>query len=130
MFMRGNNPDKPIVVVIVEDEAMVRMAAVGAFEDAGFEVLESKNAQTAMLILAAQGGRVHALFTDVEMPGTMDGLALAKQIHLDWPLIKVTIASGHVVPRDEEMPENSRFFKKPYDLNDIIAHIRDCASAA
>lgn len=130
MLMQANRPGKPIVVIIVEDEPMVRMAAVGAFEDAGFEVLESKNAQAAMLILGAQGERVHALFTDVEMPGTMDGLALAKQIQLDWPLIKVTIASGHVVPRDDEMPENSRFFKKPYNLLDIIAHVRDCASAA
>lgn len=121
---------KPIVVVIVEDEPMVRMAAVGAFEDAGFEVLESKNAQAAMLILQAQGGRVHALFTDVEMPGEMDGLGLANQIHHDWPAISVVVASGQVTPCEGQMPANSRFFKKPYQLSSIIEHFRARTNAA
>ncbi len=103
---------------------MVRMAAVGAFEDAGFEVLECKNSQAAMAILESEGGRIQALFTDVEMPGTMDGLMLAQRIHQDWPLISVTVASGQVIPAEGEMPENSRFFKKPYNLTDVIAHIR------
>ena len=111
-------------VVVVEDEPMVRMAAVGAFEDAGFEVLEGKNADAAMLILKSQGARVQALFTDVEMPGAMNGLMLARQIHQDWPSICVMVASGHVSIDAGEMPENSRFFKKPYVLTDVIAHIR------
>ena len=124
MLMQVDIHKKPIVVVIVEDEPMVRMAAVGAFEDAGFEVLESKNAQAAMVILQAQGGRVHALFTDVEMPGEMDGLGLANQIHHDWPAISVVVASGQVTPCEGQMPANSRFFKKPYQLSSIIEHFR------
>src|SRR5271156_3576987 len=124
-----NIDKKPIVVIVVEDEPMVRMAAVGAFEDAGFEVLEGKNAQAALLILKTEGGRVQALFTDVEMPGAMDGLMLARQIHMDWPLITVMVASGQVIPGAGEMPANSRFFKKPYDIGTIVAHIRERAPA-
>jgi CheY-like chemotaxis protein len=130
MLMQSDNLKKPIVVIVVEDEPMVRMAAVGALEDAGFEVLESKNAQAAMLILKAEGGRVQALFTDVEMPGAMDGLMLARQIHLDWPLICVMVASGQVNPEVGEMPENSRFFKKPYNIGTVVAHIREQTRAA
>jgi len=127
MPMQADNHKKPIVVIVVEDEPMVRMAAVGALEDAGFEVLEGKNAQAAMLILKTEGGRVQALFTDVEMPGVMDGLMLARQIHLDWPLICVMVASGQVIPGAGEMPENSRFFRKPYDIGAVVAHIREQA---
>jgi DNA-binding NtrC family response regulator len=127
MSIRSDIQKKPIVVIVVEDESMVRMAAVGALEDAGFEVLEGKNAQAAMLILKTEGGRVQALFTDVEMPGAMDGLMLARQIHTDWPLITVMVASGQVIPAAGEMPENSRFFKKPYDIGTIVAHIREHA---
>jgi CheY-like chemotaxis protein len=125
--MQSDIQKKPIVVIVVEDEPMVRMAAVGAFEDAGFEVLEGKNAQAAMLILNTEGGRVQALFTDVEMPGAMDGLMLAQQIHLDWPRITVMVASGRVNPSTGDMPDNSRFFKKPYDLACVVAHIRERA---
>ncbi len=130
MLMQVDIHKKPIVVVIVEDEPMVRMAAVGAFEDAGFEVLEGKNAQAALLILKAQGGRVQALFTDVEMPGAMDGLGLANQIHQDWPGISVVVASGQVTPCEGQMPANSRFFKKPYQLSTIIEHFRARTAAA
>jgi len=129
MSIQSDIQKKPIVVIVVEDEPMVRMAAVGALEDAGFEVLEGKNAQAAMRILETEGGRVQALFTDVEMPGTMDGLMLARQIHTDWPLITVMVASGQVIPGAGEMPENSRFFKKPYDIRTIVAHIRERAPA-
>ena len=128
--MQFNNKKKATVVIVVEDDPMVRMAAVGAFEDAGFEVLEGRNAQAAMLILQAEGGRIQALFTDVEMPGAMDGFMLAKQIHQDWPRICVMVASGQVFPVAGEMPENSRFFKKPYQLSDVIAHIRASTPAA
>jgi len=127
--MHSDNQKKPIVVIVVEDEPMVRMAAVGAFEDAGFEVLEGKNAQAAMAIFETEGSRVQALFTDVEMPGAMDGLMLARRIHEDWPLISVMVASGQVNPGENDMPENSRFFKKPYELAKIIAHIREREAA-
>ena len=130
MSIQSSSEEKPIVVIVVEDEPMVRMAAVGAFEDAGFEVLESKNAQAALLIVNSEGGRIQALFTDVEMPGAMDGLMLAQQIHQDWPQISVLVASGQVNPGAQDMPENSRFFKKPYDLASVVAHIRQRAVAA
>jgi CheY-like chemotaxis protein len=130
MLIQADIRKKPIVVIVVEDEPMVRMAAVRAFEDAGFEVLEGKNAQVALLILKTEGGRIQALFTDVEMPGAMDGLMLAQRIHQDWPLISVMVASGRVSPCAAEMPEGSRFFKKPYDLAHVVAHIRERAVAA
>ncbi len=114
-----------IVVLIAEDEPLIRMMAVDALSDAGFTVVEAEHADSALEILQAQADDVHVLFTDVHMPGTMDGLQLAHHAHGHWPWIAVLIASGQARPMAEELPVNSRFLPKPYDHRQMIQQVRE-----
>jgi CheY-like chemotaxis protein len=105
---------KPPAVLIVEDEPLVRLCAVQIVEDAGYEVVEAANADEAIAIL--EGRRdIRVVFTDVHMPGSMDGLKLVAAVRDRWPPIKIMVTSGrHFVP-ERELPEGGRFFGKPYD---------------
>src|SRR5579864_352484 len=96
------------VILVVEDEALVRLAAVGMLEDAGFRMIEAVNADHALELLAADSD-VQLLFTDVNMPGTINGLALARQVHDRWPHIGIMVASAKQVRQLEELPAGSRF---------------------
>lgn len=118
-----------VVVLIAEDEPLIRMMAVDALSDAGFTVVEAEHADGALEILQAQADGVHVLFTDVHMPGTMDGLQLAHHAHGHWPWIAVLIASGQARPTAEELPLNSRFLPKPYDYHQVIQQVREMLSA-
>src|SRR3978361_1235436 len=95
---------KQCVVVVAEDEALTRLVAADALTDAGFLVIEAEHAEQALTILQAQGIGVHALFTDIHMPGVLDGLQLAHHAHLHWPWIGVLIASGKARPAPDKMP--------------------------
>jgi CheY-like chemotaxis protein len=127
---KQHNDEETIVVMVVEDDMLLRMAAVDALDDAGFVVLEAVNADVAVRILQARAGSVDALFTDVNMPGPMNGLMLARHTRRLWPWIGVLVASGEVKPAATEMPDNSRFFSKPYDINSVVRGIRETARAA
>src|SRR5580658_2798126 len=96
------------VILIVEDEALVRLAAVGMLEDAGFRMIEAVNSDEALELLAADSD-VQLLFTDVNMPGTIDGLALARQVHDRWPHIGIIVASGRSAPQNCELPAGAHF---------------------
>ena len=74
----------PPVVLLVEDELLVRMTAADELEEAGFQVLEAANADVALTVLEARSDEVHVLFTDVHMPGSIDGMELAEQVHARW----------------------------------------------
>ena len=99
-------------VLIVEDEMVLRMRAVDIVEDAGFRSVEAVNADEAMSILESRSD-ISLLFTDIQMPGSMDGLKLAHAVHSRWPDIKIILVSGQVKPSDAERPADSRFFGKP-----------------
>src|SRR5580692_5356217 len=101
------------VILIVEDEALVRLSAVGMLEDAGFRMIEAVNSDEALELLAADSD-VQLLFTDVNMPGTIDGLALARQVHDRWPHIGIMVASANRAPQPEDLPVGSLFEQKPY----------------
>ena len=101
------------VILVVEDEALVRLSAVGMLEDAGFRMIEAVNSDEALELLAADSD-VQLLFTDVKMPGAIDGLALARQVHDRWPHIGIMVASAKQVRQPEELPAGSRFQQKPY----------------
>jgi CheY-like chemotaxis protein len=115
------------VILVVEDEALVRLAAVGMFEDAGFRMIEAVNSDQALELLAADSD-VQLLFTDVNMPGTIDGLALARQVHDRWPHIGVMVASAKQVLQPEELPAGSRFDQKPYNPDTVVRHARELTS--
>lgn len=110
-------------VLIVEDEMMLRMRAVNIVEDSGFCAVEAVNADQALAILEARSD-ISLLFTDIQMPGTMDGLKLAHAVHVRWPSIKIILVSGQIKPSDAEKPSDSRFFGKPLSDEKMIAALQ------
>ena len=111
-------------VLVVEDEMVLRMRAVDIVEDAGFTPVEAVNADEAMTILESRSD-ISLLFTDIQMPGTMDGLKLAHAVHSRWPAIKIILVSGQIKPTDAEKPEDSRFFGKPLGSSQMVAELRE-----
>ena len=112
--------DHPVVVLVVEDEMLLRMRAVDMVEDAGFASVEAVDADEAVAILESRSD-IALLFTDIQMPGSMDGLGLAHAVHQRWPPIKIILVSGQVKPANLEIPANSRFFGKPLEAKVMIA---------
>lgn len=105
-------------VLIVEDEPLVRMCAVQTVEAAGFEVIEAESADEAIRILESRMD-IRAIFTDIHMPGSMDGLKLAHAVRHRWPPIKIIVTSGRERITERDLPEGGRFFIKPYDPGEI-----------
>ncbi len=101
------------LVLIVEDEPMIRMLAADILEDGGFEVVEAATARAALAILEKRNGDVSALFTDVDMPGDMNGLELAGIVYSRWPHIAILVTSG-VVRTVGALPGGGVFLGKPY----------------
>jgi two-component sensor histidine kinase len=110
-------------VLVVEDEMVLRMRAVDIVEDAGFTPVEAVNADEAIAILESRSD-IDLLFTDIQMPGSMDGLKLAHAVHDRWPSIKIILVSGQVKPSDAERPADSRFFGKPLAVRQMINELR------
>ena len=115
-------------VLVVEDEMILRMRAVDIVEDAGFNPVEAVNADQAFSILESRSD-ISLLFTDIQMPGSMDGLKLAHAVHDRWPSIKIILVSGQVKPSDAERPANSRFFGKPLGVDQMITELQDMVGA-
>jgi CheY-like chemotaxis protein len=107
-----------IVVLIVEDEPIIRMFAAETVAEAGFEALEAGNADEAVRILESRRD-VRVVFTDIEMPGAMDGLKLAAAVRGRWPPIEIILTSGRRNPHRNEMPERSVFIPKPYESHRV-----------
>ncbi len=120
------NQQAPLVLV-VEDEELLRLMAVDLVEEAGFVPLVAKNADEAICILE-EHSEISLLFTDIQMPGSMDGLKLAHAVRQRWPPIKIVIVSGKVPLSENDMPTNSRFFAKPYRAEHLIAELRSFVS--
>ena len=112
------------VVLIVEDEFLVRMDTRAALETAGFDVLEAGDADEAIAILSGRND-IRLIFTDVHMPGSMDGLKLAHFVRDRWPPVKVVATSGHARIADSDLPEGVRFVPKPYSAAEITATLRE-----
>jgi CheY-like chemotaxis protein len=107
-------PDQTFVLV-AEDEDLVRFVIVQALLDEGFGVIEAEHAEAALIVLESRAGHIHVLFTDIQMPGTMDGLALAHHTSKHWPWIGLLVTSARPHPDRAAFPEESRFLAKPYD---------------
>src|ERR1700685_2112531 len=114
----------PRTVLIVEDEMLLRMRAVDMVEDAGFTPIEAINADDALAILESRSD-IELLFTDIQMPGSIDGLKLAYAVHERWPLIKIILVSGQLKLPDDDKPAESRFFGKPLDVKQMMAEMQD-----
>ncbi|KQS58176.1 response regulator receiver protein [Methylobacterium sp. Leaf361] len=106
--MSGSRP----IAVLAEDEAIIRMAAADMLDALGFEVLEAEHAQDALQHLEANGGAA-LLYTDVNMPGTMDGCDLAHTVCARWPETRIIVCSGCAREEAALLPDAAHFIAKP-----------------
>lgn len=112
------------VVLIVEDEFLLRMDAVEIIAGAGFEVVEAADADQAIEILQSRRD-ITVVFTDIQMPGSMDGLKLARAIRGRWPPIKIVTTSGRADVTESDLPEGGRFLPKPYSPRQLAGILRE-----
>jgi CheY-like chemotaxis protein len=112
------------VVLVVEDEMLLRMRAVDMVEDAGFTSVEAVDADQAVAILESRSD-IALIFTDIQIPGSMDGLTLAHSVHQRWPPIKIILVSGQLKLADIDLPADSRFFAKPLEAKEMIAQLQN-----
>jgi two-component system, response regulator PdtaR len=117
------------IVLVVEDQILVRGTAVDVLSDHGYGVLDVGCAGDALAVLARQGRDIRVLFADISMPGLVNGLALVHDVRRNWPWIGLLITSGRVRPPASELPEGSRFLAKAYDVTHMAMHIGELASA-
>ena len=111
-------------VLLVEDEELIRMTAGEALADEGFQVHEARHAAEAITFLEQNHAKIHILFTDVSMPGEMDGVGLAHHASQHWPWIGLIITSAMPQHMHRPLPEGIRFVEKPYRLSHVIQHVR------
>jgi two-component system, response regulator PdtaR len=122
-------PVRPsVAVLIVEDEPLIRMGTVYLIEDAGFDVYEAGSADAAIALLELHK-EIRLILTDVDMPGSMDGLKLAHYVRGRWPPVKIIVTSGHVKVTEESLPAGALFMRKPYDPAEITHKVREMLAA-
>ena len=124
--MAHPHPDDPLAVLIVEDEALVRISAVAMVEEAGLKAYEAADADEAIALLEKHTD-IGVLFTDINMPGSMDGLKLAHYVRGRWPPVRIIVTSGQVAAGGRDMPLGSVFFAKPYRTMQIAGKLREFA---
>ena len=118
--MPEKKPDIRALILVVEDEALVRMMLVDLLDDAGFKVMEAAHADEALLILAAVPD-VQVVVTDVEMPrGSINGFELARRIRSEGQDIGILIASGRAAPKPGDLPEGALFIGKPVHPETLV----------
>ena len=113
----------PAVILVVEDEMLLRMRAVDMVEDAGYTSVEAVDADEAVAILESRSD-IALVLTDIQMPGSMDGLKLAHWVHERWPPIRIILVSGQLKLSSIEIPADSRFFGKPLEAGEVIAQMQ------
>jgi CheY-like chemotaxis protein len=125
--MTSSNASAPPLVLVVEDDELIRLNAVDLIECAGFDVIEATDADEAIKLLLTRAD-IAVVFTDIDMPGSMDGLKLAAAIRNRWPPIEIIITSGKVNPSAQSLPARSRFLAKPYNGERLVETIRAFAA--
>jgi CheY-like chemotaxis protein len=117
------------VVLIVEDEVLLRWQAIAIAEDAGFDVVEAATADEAIAELERRTD-IRVVFTDVQMPGSIDGLRLAHVVRTRWPPIQIIATSGRLRLRDDDLPAGSRYLAKPYAVDELAIALRELTGEA
>ena len=112
------------LVLVVDDDALLRLNATDMLEENGFGVVEAVDAADALRILESRQD-VRLLFTDIQMPGKLDGMDLAREVHARWPSVLLVITSGQIRPASAEIPDDGRFVAKPYRAQDILEQVND-----
>lgn len=116
--IKNNKP----VVLVVEDDQLIRMHAADMVSDLGFDVIEAADADEAIVLLETRPD-IAVVFTDIQMPGSMDGLRLVAVIRERWPPVALLVASGQLKPPAEDLPPGARFVSKPYMAQQLKAHL-------
>lgn len=123
--MSEEKPDAaPPVVLVVEDDAILRFDATDFLEESGFSVVEAATAADAIKVLESRP-EVRLVFTDIEMPGRIKGMDLARLVHEYWPHIRLVITSAGPRPPQAQIPDDGRFIAKPYTPDQITEEIAD-----
>lgn len=123
-YMDDDTSVASLAVLVVEDEPLVLMDTVASLEDEGFVVFQAASAAAAIAILENRT-EIRVVFTDIEMPGTMDGLELAHYVRRRWPPTMIFITSGRRLPQKSSLPERTRFVVKPYSRSDLALLAND-----
>ena len=116
--------EKAATVLVVDDEPLVLLNAAEMIEEAGWAALEAANSAEALQVLENHAG-VDVLFTDINMPGEMDGLELAACVHAVRPNVHLVITSGKRMLPDSALPNSGTFLPKPYSFNQLVQTIAD-----
>lgn len=111
--------------LVVDDDFVIRMDAKDILEQAGFQVLDAHHGDAAFDLLKTRHPDVILLFTDVQMPGQLDGFALAHKVAASWPHISIVVASGHATPGPGSMPDKARFIAKPFSAKLVHTHLQE-----
>jgi two-component system, response regulator PdtaR len=122
-FRHMSAPRQPLALV-VDDEELLRLHAAGLLEEHGFTVIEAESAEAALKALETHD-QVRLLFTDIQMPGALDGMDLARQVHARWPNVLLVITSGRRKPTRAEIPDDGRFVPKPYRAEELFGEVDD-----
>ena len=112
------------VVLVVEDEILLRWTAAAIVEGAGFDVVEAGTGIEAISVLEKRTD-IRTVFTDVEMPGSVNGLQLAHLVSTRWPSIRIMATSGQFRLRDDDLPKGARFLHKPYDVANLTDTLKE-----
>ncbi len=122
--MAGGNSHLRQKILVVEDEQFVRMLAVDVVEDAGYEVIQAANADEAITALESCVD-IGVVFSDIEMPGSLNGMKLAHCIRKRWPPIEIILTSGRSFPQGNELPSRVTFLSKPYQLSKLVEMVTE-----
>lgn len=112
-------------VLVVDDEALIRLTVIDALEEAGFDVVEARTADEALEIIDDM--TIHFLFTDIQMPGENSGVDLAVEVARKFPDAGIIVASGRVHPDDISLPPFAEFHGKPFDIDKIVERLKSLA---
>ena len=112
--------------LVTDDDVFIRMEASDILQDAGFRVHEASSVNEALAILTQAGAAIQLLFTDVQMPpGQLNGFDLARRCAVDWPDIKILVASGQVRPKEGDLPPGAVFVQKPFSADVIYDRFQE-----
>jgi two-component system, response regulator PdtaR len=119
-----NSKNQSVTVLIVEDEHLIRIDLVSFLEAEGFAVYEANNAAEAIRLLELHE-EIRLIFTDINMPGSMDGLALAHYVRGRWPPVKIIVTSGYVKVQGTDLPVGALYIGKPYQPEHIAHRMKE-----
>ncbi|RYB02410.1 response regulator [Lichenibacterium ramalinae] len=111
--------------LVVDDDALLRMDVAEILDHAGFRTMEAESGDAAIAVLEQRHLDIAVLFSDVEMPGSRNGFALAREACVRWPYVAIVIASGRLKPADGDMPDGARFIGKPFSAETVHSHLRE-----